>query len=196
MSNWPKKDSPDFPAKSGEQSAESGETVIMTDIQETLQGRQYLTFFVREENFAIEIAKVREVLDVATLTKIPRMPEYMLGVINLRGNVVPVLDLGQKLGMVKGDWTHNTCIIIVEFAVDDNQVEMGVLVDSVQMVINFDPDDIEEVPRMGTGLQVEFIKGMGRLEADKFLIILDIDAVLENEGEAVLRDLSQQDEAA
>ena len=154
-----------------------------------LQTTQYLTFMLRDEGFAIEIAKVREVLDVTTMTKIPRMPEYLSGVINLRGNVVPVMDLGQKLGMGSIEYSKNTCIMIVDLEVDANMVEMGVLTDSVQMVLDLNPEDIEAVPKMGTNLNTEFIKGMGRQSEEKFLIILDIDKVLASEGEAALRDM-------
>ncbi|MBU4177306.1 MAG: chemotaxis protein CheW [Desulfurivibrionaceae bacterium] len=158
---------------------------------ETVQSQttQYLTFMLREEGFAIEISKVREVLDVTTMTRIPRMPEYLSGVINLRGNVVPVMDLGQKLGMGSIKYTKNTCIMIVELEVDANLVEMGVLTDSVQMVLDLNPEDIESVPKMGTNLNTEFIKGMGRQTEEKFLIILDIDKVLASEGEAALREM-------
>ncbi|MFZ5774579.1 MAG: chemotaxis protein CheW [Thermodesulfobacteriota bacterium] len=154
----------------------------------TQQTTQYLTFTLRDEGFAIEIGKVREVLDVTTLTKIPRMPDYLSGVINLRGSVVPVMDLGQKLGMGTISHTKNTCIMIVELEVENNMVEMGVLTDSVQMVLDLQDDAIEAVPRMGTNLNTEFIKGMGRHGDDKFLIILDIDKVLASEGEASLRN--------
>ena len=153
------------------------------------QATQYLTFMLREEGFAIEISKVREVLDVTTMTRIPRMPEYLSGVINLRGNVVPVMDLGQRLGMGTIEYTKNTCIMIVELEVDTNLVEMGVLTDSVQMVLDLNPEDIESVPKMGTNLNTEFIKGMGRQTEEKFLIILDIDKVLASEGEATLREI-------
>lgn len=158
--------------------------------KETLQsqGTQYLTFMLRDEGFAIEISKVREVLDVSTMTKIPRMPAYLSGVINLRGNVVPVMDLGQKLGMGSIERTKNTCIMIVELEVEANLVEMGVLTDSVQMVLDLNPEDIEAVPRIGSNLNTEFIKGMGRQADAKFLIILDIDKVLASEGEAALRE--------
>ena len=163
----------------------------MSARNETVQSQatQYLTFMLREEGFAIEISKVREVLDVTTMTRIPRMPEYLSGVINLRGNVVPVMDLGQKLGMGSIEYTKNTCIMIVELEVDANLVEMGVLTDSVQMVLDLNPEDIESVPKMGTNLNTEFIKGMGRQTEEKFLIILDIDKVLASEGEAALREM-------
>ncbi len=153
------------------------------------QAIQYLTFTLRDEGFAIEIAKVREVLDVTTMTKIPRMPDYLSGVINLRGNVVPVMDLGQKLGMASIEQTKNTCVMIVELAIEGSMVEMGVLTDSVQMVLDLPADAIEPVPKMGTNLNTEFIKGMGRQGEDKFLIILDIDKVLASEGQTALGDL-------
>ena len=149
---------------------------------------QYLSFTLRNEDFSVEIFKVREVLDVATLTKIPRMPPYLCGVINLRGNVVPVVDLGLKLGMKPVEKTINTCIMIMEIKVDggDETVMMGVLTDAVQAVLDIDPANIDAIPRMGTNLNTDFIKGMGRHE-EKFLILLDIDKVLASEGEVVLR---------
>ena len=164
---------------------------IMSGKNEMVQSKatQYLTFMLREEGFAVEISKVREVLDVTTMTRIPRMPDYLSGVINLRGTVVPVMDLGQKLGMGSIEHTKNTCIMIVELEVDGNLVEMGVLTDSVQMVLDLNPEDIESVPKMGTNLNTEFIKGMGRQAEEKFLIILDIDKVLASEGEAALREI-------
>lgn len=156
---------------------------------EDVQSVQYLTFTLRNEDFAIEISKAREVLDVTTLTKIPQMPDYLNGVINLRGSVVPVMDLGQKLGMGAIERTKDSRIIIVEFEIEDSSIEMGVLTDSVQMVVDLPPENIEPVPKMGTDLNTAFIKGMGRLN-DKFLIILDIDIILASEGEAALRDLN------
>ncbi|MEW6288986.1 MAG: chemotaxis protein CheW [Thermodesulfobacteriota bacterium] len=160
------------------------------DIQNEIVSSQYLSFTLREEDFAVEIFKVREVLDVATLTRIPRMPSYLCGVINLRGNVVPVVDLGLKLGMEPVKKTINTCIMIMEIVVEAETapVPMGVLTDAVQAVLELDQANIEPVPRMGTNLNTDFIKGMGRHE-DKFLILLDIDKVLANEGEATLRDV-------
>ena len=161
----------------------------MSETRDEMYATQYLTFTLRDEDFAIEISKVREVLDVTTMTKIPRMPEYLSGVINLRGNVVPVMDLGLKLGMDKIEKTKNTCIMIVEIEVEGNSVEMGAITDSVQMVLDLQAEDIESVPKMGTNLNTEFLKGMGRHGDEKFLIILDIDKVLASEGQATLRDM-------
>ncbi|MBU0908120.1 MAG: chemotaxis protein CheW [Proteobacteria bacterium] len=160
------------------------------DMQNETASSQYLSFTLRDEDFAVEIFKVREVLDVATLTRIPRMPSYLCGVINLRGNVVPVVDLGLKLGMEPVKKTINTCIMIMEIVVEAETapVLMGVLTDAVQAVLELDRANIEAVPRMGTNLNTDFIKGMGRYE-EKFLILLDIDKVLASEGEASLRDV-------
>src|SRR5512142_3430013 len=103
---------------------------------------QYLTFKLDEEVFALDIAKVREVLDFTTITKVPRTPEFMRGVINLRGSVVPVVDLRLKFGMTRTEKTVNTCIIIVEVKVDDDTTTLGALADSVQEVMDLEPDHI------------------------------------------------------
>lgn len=146
------------------------------------KSNQYLTFTLRDEDFAIDIAKVREVLDVTTMTKIPQMPSFISGVINLRGNVVPVLDLGCRLGMEPVVPTKNTCVMIVETTIDEAIVSMGTVADSVQMVLDLQTSEIEEVPRMGTDINTDFINGMGR-QGDKFLVILNIDKVLSQGGE-------------
>jgi purine-binding chemotaxis protein CheW len=137
---------------------------------------QYLTFRLDQEIFALDITKVREVLDLTTLTKVPRTPDFMRGVINLRGSVVPVVDLRLKFGMTPTERTVNTCIIIAEVSVDNDTVVLGALADSVQEVIDLDASSIAPPPRIGTKLRTEFIKGMGR-QQDRFIIILDIDRV-------------------
>ena len=101
---------------------------------------QYLTFTLGEEDFALEIARVREVLDYTDITKVPRMPEFLRGVINLRGNVVPVVDLRLKLGMSAIERSVDTCIVIVDIMIDGEMIQMGALADSVKEVINLDPD--------------------------------------------------------
>jgi purine-binding chemotaxis protein CheW len=137
---------------------------------------QYLTFRLDQEIFALDITKVREVLDLTTMTKVPRTPDFMRGVINLRGSVVPVVDLRLKFGMTPTERTVNTCIIIAEVSVDNDTVVLGALADSVQEVIDLDASSIAPPPRIGTKLRTEFIKGMGR-QQDRFIIILDIDRV-------------------
>lgn len=137
---------------------------------------QYLTFKLEDELFALDIGKVREVLDFTTITKVPQTPDYMRGVINLRGSVVPVVDLRLKFGMVMAEQTVNTCVIIVEVELEGERVVMGAMADAVQEVLDLEPDQIEPPPRIGTKLNTDFIKGMGK-HNDQFIIILDIDKV-------------------
>jgi purine-binding chemotaxis protein CheW len=137
---------------------------------------QYLTFNLDEEIFALDVAKVREILDFTTVTKVPQTPEFMRGVINLRGNVVPVMDLRLKFGMTVTEKTVNTCVIVVEMNFCDEAMVLGVLADSVQEVIDMEAEQIEPAPRIGTRLNTDFILGMGK-HNDQFLMILDIDRV-------------------
>jgi purine-binding chemotaxis protein CheW len=152
---------------------------------------QFLTFRLDEEIFALDITKVREVLDYTIVTKVPRTPEFMRGVINLRGSVVPVVDLRLKFGMSATESGVNTCIIITEVQVDNETVVLGALADAVQEVLDLDAGSIAAPPRIGTKLRTEFIKGMGK-QNDRFIIILDIDKVFSSEELASVR----QDETA
>ncbi len=136
------------------------------------QTTQYLSFKLDKESFALDISKVREILDLSKITKVPRMPEFMLGVINLRGKVVPVVDMRLKLGLPKGEQTVNTCIIIVENTIDSETTTLGALVDSVQEVFDMDQTQVEPPPRLGTRLNTEFLDGMGKIGED-FVLILD-----------------------
>ncbi len=148
---------------------------------------QYLTFKLEDEVFALDISKVREVLDFTTVTKVPRTPEFMRGVINLRGNVVPVVDMRLKFGMSKTEKTVNTCIIIVEISIEGETAVLGALADSVQEVVDLEPEQIEPAPRIGTRLRTEFIRGMGKRN-DQFVILLDIDKVFTYEEISMVQD--------
>jgi purine-binding chemotaxis protein CheW len=141
---------------------------------------QYLTFTLGDEDFAIEIAKVREVLDYTSITKVPRSPAFLRGVINLRGSVVPVIDLRMNLNMGSIKRTVDTCIVIVDVNIEGESIQMGALADSVQEVVDIDPSQIGPPPTLGTKLNTEFIEGMGK-RGDNFLIILDIDKVLSSD---------------
>jgi purine-binding chemotaxis protein CheW len=152
-----------------------------------METTQYLTFKLEDEVFALDISKVREVLDFTTITKVPRTPEFMRGVINLRGSVVPVVDLRLKFGMSKTEKTVNTCIIITEVTVDGETTILGTLADSVQEVMNLEPDHIEPAPKIGTKLNVEFIKGMGK-QGEHFTIIIDIDKIFSTEEIALVQE--------
>jgi purine-binding chemotaxis protein CheW len=141
---------------------------------------QYLTFKLDEEVFALDITKVREVLDFTSITKVPQTPDFMRGVINLRGSVVPVVDLRLKLGMRMTEKTVNTCIIIAEVSLDSETIILGALADSVQEVIDLEPEQIEAAPKIGTQLNTDFIKGMGKRDSG-FIMILNIDRVFSAE---------------
>lgn len=146
---------------------------------------QYLTFALDGERYAVEISKVREVLEFTTVNRVPRTPEYLRGMINLRGNIVPVIDLRLKLGMSRTERTVDTCVIITEVDVDGERLVLGALADSVQEVIELDAASIAPPPRMGTRVDTRFIRGMGKRE-DQFLVILDIELVLSEEELAVV----------
>ncbi len=143
---------------------------------EELEATQYLTFVLAEEVFAVDVARVREILEITTITKVPQVPDFMRGVINLRGCVVPVIDLRLKFAMEETAQTVNTCIIVVEVMMDGENIVLGALADSVQEVIEMEPSQIEAAPHIGTHLRTEFIRGMGKHDG-RFVMILDIDKV-------------------
>lgn len=145
-------------------------------VSEITESRQYLTFSLDDEIFAVDVAKVREILEFSTITKVPQTPGFMRGVINLRGSVVPVIDMRLKFGMAETERTVNTCIIVVEIASGDETIVLGMLADSVQEVFEMEPGSIEPAPRIGMKLDTSFIMGMGKHD-EQFIIILDIDQV-------------------
>ena len=149
-------------------------------VAEITETRQYLTFTLGGEVFAIDVAKVREVLDLSAITKIPQTPEYMRGVINLRGGVVPVADLRLCFGMDRATDTRNSCIIVVEVMLDQETTVIGALADSVEEVLDLEPSQIEPAPKIRTKIKTDFIRGMGKRDA-QFLMILDIDRIFTDE---------------
>ncbi len=136
------------------------------------QHQQFLSFLLDGEVFAFDVSKVREILDRTDITRIPRMPPYMRGALNLRGAVVPVVDLRVKFGMEPVAPTQDTCVIVIDADVDSEITVIGGLVDAVQEVFEVPESDLEPPPRMGAKLDTEFIAAMGRRE-DGFVIILD-----------------------
>ncbi len=161
------------------------------DLYETIKTDQYLTFRLGEETFALEINKVREVLDFTVITKVPRMPKFLRGVINLRGDVVPVIDLRLSLDMNAIRKTADTCIVIVELEIDGEPTKMGILTDAVEEVIDLQTSQIAPPPRLGTRLRTEFIKGIGKQD-ENFLIILDMDRVLSDDELDVVRSVGEE----
>ncbi len=158
--------------------------MAVSTITETVQ---YLTFKLADEIFALDVAKVREILEFTSITKVPQTPEFMRGVINLRGSVVPVVDLRLKFGMEPTEQTINTCIIVVEVTLEGDTTVLGALADSVQEVVEMEPEQIEPAPHIGTRLNTDFIKGMGKHD-ENFIMILDIDRVFSEQEMAAVQD--------
>ena len=152
--------------------------------------KQYLTFRLADETFAVDVAKVLEILDFTTITKVPRTPDFMRGVINLRGSVVPVVDLKLKFGLEKTEKTVDTCIIVIEIDMDGETTVMGSLADKVEEVLELDPEQIELPPRIGMKLNTDFIRGMGKT-GDSFTIILDTDKIFSFEECVSLGELGE-----
>ena len=150
----------------------------LAELDETTQ---YLTFKLQDEVFAFDISKVREVLDFTTITKVPRTPEFMRGVINLRGSVVPVVDLRLKFGMEEMSYTERTCIIVAEMQGMSGSIQMGIVVDSVSEVLNIKGVDVEGTPPFGAKLDTDYILGMAKMNGG-VKILLDIDKVLSAHG--------------
>lgn len=153
---------------------------------ESQQTTQYLSFTLDDEIFAVDVARVREILEFKGTTRIPQVPDYLRGVINLRGSVVPVVDLRLLFGLSATQSTINTCVIVLEINVAGETVIAGALADSVREVLELEPAEIEAAPRLGTRLNTDFIKGMGKRN-DLFLMLLDIDQVFGNETVGVIR---------
>jgi purine-binding chemotaxis protein CheW len=146
------------------------------ETNEILQTNQFFTFMLEKEIFAIDISQIKEVLEFTHITKVPQTPDMMKGVINLRGSVVPVIDMRLKFEMGEIEKTVDTCIVIIEIMIDGNTTMIGALVDAVKEVMDLDSDQIEPSPKIGTQLNTEYIKGMGKHD-EQFIIILDIDKI-------------------
>ena len=144
---------------------------------EELSAGQYLTFFIAGEEYAASILKIREVIEYDTLTAVPNTPAWIRGVVNVRGTVLPVVDLGVKFGLPASTISRFSCIVITEVDSDGEKLTLGVLADSVSRVIEFSQGEIEEPPAFGTRVKIEYLLGLGAI-GKKFCQILDIDKVL------------------
>ncbi len=142
---------------------------------------KYLTFRVGESNFGIDLLRIKEIIEYASVCDIPMVPSHIRGVINLRGNVVPVIDLARRIG-VDGDAkaSNRSCIIIIDVMVQDESMDIGLVVDAVNKVYEIDEEDIENAPAFGANIRTEFIKGMGRIDR-KFVVLLELAKVLDVE---------------
>jgi len=167
---------------------------IEMSVQNITEKATFLTFTLNREIFAIQVANVREVLDLAEITVVPRTPKFMRGVINLRGRVVPVVDMRIKFDLPAVQDTVDTCIIVVEVNFDDEKMVIGALADSVEEVFELGEEEIEPPPSIGSSLDSEFIRGMGKL-GEKFIVILDIDKVFSVDELAMATDPGEVDPA-
>lgn len=138
---------------------------------------KYLTFELGNEVYGLEILKVQEIIGIMTVTRVPRTPEFVRGVINLRGKVIPVVDLRIKFGLQSTDDTERTCIIVVQVTKQDTTVTMGIIVDEVSEVLDIAAKQIEPAPEFGTEIETNFILGMGKVDK-KVIMLLDVDKVL------------------
>lgn len=162
----------DFMSNSASPMAETRNSV-----GEKLQGK-YLTFKLADEEYGLEILKVQEIIQMQTVTRVPRTPEYVRGVINLRGKVIPVIELRKKFGFPSFEDTEKTCIIVVQIAAsEENYVVMGIIIDEVREVLDIKAENIEETPSFGSSINTDFILGMGKMNGN-VKILLDIDKVL------------------
>jgi purine-binding chemotaxis protein CheW len=164
------------------------QTAAMEQTMKVMANREgkYLTFTLTEEEYGIGILKVKEIIGIMAITTVPRTPDYMKGVINLRGKVIPVVDLRLKFGMETMDYTERTCIIVVDIDVENKKIQMGIVVDSVSEVMNIKGGDIEDTPDFGSRLNTEYILGMAKM-GGRVKILLDIDRVL-NRAEMTVLD--------
>jgi purine-binding chemotaxis protein CheW len=138
---------------------------------------QYLTFMLSGEVFAIGILAIKEIIEYGELTTVPMMPKCIRGVINLRGAVVPVVDLSARFGRERSDLTRRSCIVIIEMQSEAERQVVGVIVDAVNEVLEIAPESVEPPPSFGGGIQTDFIRGMGKV-GTRFVIILNLDRVL------------------
>jgi purine-binding chemotaxis protein CheW len=156
---------------------------------------QYLTFNLGGEMFAVGILNVREIIEYGTLTEIPMMPPFIRGVINLRGRVVPVIDLSARFGGKPSQVGKRSCIVIVELAAGNEQRELGIIVDAVSEVLEIPQSEIEPPPAFGARIRADFIAGMGKVD-NKFVIILRIERALSSDDLAVLSGIENHSQAA
>ena len=154
------------------------------------QAGKYLTFQLASEVYGLEVLKVHEIIGLMAITKVPKMPTFIRGIINLRGKLIPVIDMREKFGLPKYDDSVKTCIIVVQITEKDLHVTIGILVDAVAEVLDIPKSNIEATPSFGSDVNTQFILGIGKI-ADKVVMLLDIDKILTEAGAVeVLAEIS------
>lgn len=152
----------------------------------------FLTFKLGKELFAVDVAKVLTILELKPITKVPNSPNYLRGVINLRGQVLPVIDMRIKFGMEPTEYTEKTCINVLSINIDNETIQLGILVDAVDQVLEIKESEIEESPSIGTKYKTEFIQGMYHLD-DGFIMILNIDLIFNTNELLISKDLEKKE---
>jgi len=151
----------------------------------------YLSFKLGDETFAANVSKVLNILEMTKITKVPKAPDYMKGVINLRGTVLPLVDTRIKFGLTATEFTANTCILVLDIQIGDESLQVGGLVDAVQEVLEIEPHQILPAPNIGTKFHSEFIVGMYKATEEQFIMILDMDKVFSVEELVQVVDSAQ-----
>ena len=159
----------------------------MTDENKTVL-TSYLSFKLGDEIFAANVSKVLNILELTKITKVPKAPDYMKGVINLRGTVLPVIDTRIKFGMTPTEFNVNTCILVLDIDIENESLHVGGLVDAVQEVLEIEPNQILPPPNIGSKYRSEFISGMYKLNEEQFIMILDMDKVFSAEELLTVKD--------
>jgi purine-binding chemotaxis protein CheW len=149
-------------------------------MNDSLAGK-YLTFTLDNEEYGIALLKVKEIIGMMPITSVPQTPEYVKGVINLRGKVIPVSDLRLRFEMAAANYTDRTCIIVVEIHGEETTIQVGIVVDAVSEVMNIKAEEVEEAPSFGTKVETDYILGMANMEG-QVKILLDIDRVMTREA--------------
>jgi purine-binding chemotaxis protein CheW len=158
------------------------------------ESNSYLTFKLGEEEFGAHVGQVLNILEMTDITQVPKTPEYMKGVINLRGSVLPVIDTRLKFGLPETEYTSNTCIVVMDLNLNGDTVNIGAIVDEVLSVIEIEEDQIEPPPSIGNQYKSEFIYGMAKVD-EKFIMLLDMQKVLSNEEMADISSKAQKQRA-
>ena len=173
--------------------AKTGQEAHGVDQARVLEGGKFLTFLMANEKYGLEILKVREIMGMMAVTSVPTTPAFIRGVINLRGKVIPVVDLRLKFGIEAKEDTQRTCIIVVHLTHAAQEMTMGILVDEVSDVLDIDRSQIEPPPSFGSNIRTDFILGMGKVD-QKVMTLLDIDRVLTEQEVALVESSAEKKE--
>ena len=159
------------------------DALAATSLGEVVEGRQYVTFGLNNEEYAVDALNVQEIIEMASITHVPHLPGFFKGVINLRGTIIPVVDLKLKFDMASEGYRKHTCVIVTEFSGG----VMGIIVDSVSDVMHMPEESVSATPSFGSQVRTDFIKGMGKV-SDRLVLILDINKVLTEEEASIVSE--------